>query len=72
MPRSKTTKPEGYDERREQIRAAVAERGRGAQMQASYDLRVPPIIISRTLTGKIVRPDVLERLGVWAAGDPEP
>lgn len=71
MSRTKRPTPEGYQEEAARVAALFAALPRGARMRCAYDLRTPPIIISRVLSGKVVRPELLAKLETWAVGDPQ-
>lgn len=55
-----------YELQRIRVQQKVAECGRGAQSDASYDLRIPPTRISNILSGQLIDTAVLNSLEEWA------
>lgn len=61
---------EAYDIQRSRVQGKVAARGRGAQTDASYDLRIPPTKISQVLTGQLIDQALLASLEEWVDYEP--
>jgi hypothetical protein len=59
-----------YELQRIRVQQKIANRGRGAQSNASYDLRVPPTRISNILSGQIIDPTTLNSLEEWVDYSP--
>ncbi len=66
MPRHKIMLTPEYDNQRQLVRNQFNRLPYGSRMQAAFDLRIPPVTISRVLNGlSAPRPAMLEQLQTW-------
>ena len=56
-----------YMQRLTLVKEALSRLGRGAQQEASFDIRVAPSMVSSVVRGRYLDVGILEKLELWAA-----